>query len=79
MGENVKSSINGARIHHQLVPMAAQYEKGFPESVLAGLRARGHAVEDMGPAGSTVSAIARVGGRLMANSDKRKAGGVDGF
>ena len=79
MGEDVRQSISDARVHHQLLPMTAWYETGFPESVVAGLRSRGHVTENVSSAGSVVSAIAKVGGRLLANSDKRKAGGVDGF
>ena len=47
---------------------------------MEGLVSRGHKVNKLSTAGSVVSAITREkDGRIYANSDYRKAGGVDGF
>ena len=49
------------------------------QAVIDGLSNRGHVVNELDVAGSVVSAISRENGRVYANSDVRKAGGVDGF
>jgi len=78
---NIKGAIDAKRIHHQLVPMQVDWEKEFPQGVLEGLKARGHKLN--GPldiAGSIVTGITRqLDGRIYANTDYRKAGGIDGF
>jgi len=80
LGEDIKSSIDAKRIHHQLEPMRVDYESGFSQEILNGLSSRGHMVNRLDSAGSTVSAITREkDGRVYANSDNRKAGGVAGF
>jgi len=77
--DDIKTSIDSYRLHHQLEPMRVDYEKGFQQAVIDGLSNRGHVVNELDVAGSVVSAISRENGRVYANSDVRKAGGVDGF
>ena len=50
------------------------------QKVLKGLQERGHKIEKMDRFGSVVNGIERGDdGRVYANADFRKAGGVDGF
>jgi len=80
LGEDIKSSIDAKRIHHQLEPMRVDYQSGFSQEILNGLNSRGHILNLLDSAGSIVSAITREkDGRVYANSDYRKAGGVAGF
>jgi gamma-glutamyltranspeptidase/glutathione hydrolase len=44
-GMDVMASVSAPRIHHQWQPDALVVEPGIPTDVLAGLRARGHQVE----------------------------------
>ena len=79
LGQDIKSAIDGPRVHHQLYPMTLVHEEGLDRGVAASLASRGHEM-------SSVSRMAVVGGvargedgRIYANADYRKAGGVDGF
>jgi len=59
--------------------MRVTYEEGFAPSPLAYLSSVGHDVQPETKV-SVVSAIVRTeDGKLQANSDKRRDGGVDGF
>ncbi|MEO6381407.1 MAG: gamma-glutamyltransferase [Nitrobacter sp.] len=41
---NVAAAVDAPRLHHQWLPDQVRAEHGFPEGVIAGLRARGHTV-----------------------------------
>jgi gamma-glutamyltranspeptidase / glutathione hydrolase len=41
---NVAAAVDAPRLHHQWLPDQVRAEQGFPEGVIAGLRARGHTV-----------------------------------
>ncbi|XP_049765276.1 scoloptoxin SSD14-like [Schistocerca cancellata] len=77
--KNIKEAIDHRRIHHQLFPMALQYEEGFEENVIKGLTAIGHDVQEFAVGGSTATGIAVSGGKIYANSDFRRNGVVAGF
>lgn len=80
LGDDIKESIDFRRIHHQLVPMEVVYELDYPQNILKDLESRGHRVATIDAFGSVVCAVARgEDGRIYANADFRKAGGVDGF
>ena len=80
MGWDIATSVDAPRLHHQLMPMYVQYQSEFRGEVIEELEKKGHVTKDKGSAGSVVGAIARLeDGRLMAKTDYRKAGGVDGF
>ncbi len=52
----------------------------FYQEILQGLTTRGHKVNELNGAGSVVSGITvENDGRVYANSDRRKAGGINGF
>ena len=78
MEKDIKSSIDAGRIHHQLLPMRVEVEESVSEAVRDFLASRGH---DVSPPKYTavVQGLARKDGRIYANSDYRKAGGIDGF
>ncbi|XP_058442717.1 scoloptoxin SSD14-like [Malaya genurostris] len=47
-GEELESAMAAQRLHHQLAPMYVDYEVGFDEMILEGLRQRGHVVKEKG-------------------------------
>jgi len=78
--KNIKDSIDTRRIHHQLMPMKVSFENLADESILEGLRLRGHQLVEQDGFGSVVVGVERrEDGRIYANTDFRKAGAVDGF
>ena len=80
LGWDIAESLDEPRLHHQLMPMRVDYQSEFSAEVMKGLKKRGHDTKDVGGTGSVAGAIARLDdGKLMAKSDYRKAGGVDGF
>ena len=76
--EDIKSSIDAPRIHHQLIPMKVEAEESVSEEVRDFLASRGHVVAPLKWT-AVVQGISRRDGRIYANSDKRKAGGIAGF
>lgn len=77
--KTIKEAIDHRRIHHQLFPMALQYEKGFKENIIRGLTKIGHSVQEFDVGGSTVTGIAVSNGKIYANADFRRNGVVAGF
>ncbi|XP_058811683.1 glutathione hydrolase 1 proenzyme-like [Topomyia yanbarensis] len=57
-GEALESTMAAPRLHHQLAPMYVDYEVGFDESILEGLRKRGHVVKEKGPDAGFAAATA---------------------
>ena len=49
------------------------------QNILTDLESKGHVVELVDAFGSVVNGIAVENGRVYANADFRKAGGVDGY
>jgi gamma-glutamyltranspeptidase/glutathione hydrolase len=41
---NIAAAVDAPRLHHQWLPDEVRAERGFPEDVITGLRARGHTV-----------------------------------
>lgn len=78
--QNLKEAIDTRRIHHQLAPMQVSYEPDTDKNVLDGLEGRGHLIKKIDKFGSVVVGVERGDdGRIYANADFRKAGGVDGY
>jgi gamma-glutamyltranspeptidase/glutathione hydrolase len=72
-------AIEAPRLHHQALPDRIQLERGgFPEPVVARLRAMGHEVSFRGPMGD-VEAIIRTSAGWMGVSDPRRGGGPSGY
>lgn len=85
LNEDIKSAIDGPRIHHQYLPNKIMYELNFPKELLHALVDRGHALEPILDRSSVIMAVAseQAGNSSMrhitANSDYRKGGSVDGL
>ncbi|KAF7389349.1 hypothetical protein HZH66_010486 [Vespula vulgaris] len=78
-GYNIKEAIDSYRIHHQLLPMIAQTEKGFCPDIIQYLRKVKHNVTTFTGIGSAVTAVANDANGITANSDYRRQGSVAGF
>uniref|UniRef100_A0A915CL63 Uncharacterized protein n=1 Tax=Ditylenchus dipsaci TaxID=166011 RepID=A0A915CL63_9BILA len=70
----IKEAIDAPRLHNQFTPYITNYEKGFPDTLVAGLQAKGQNMTQMKFPFSTLQAIVRneADGSLMANSDHRR-------
>lgn len=93
LGEDLKTAIDGPRVHHQYIPNTIMYENNFPNELLDALKSRGHQTEPIVDRSSVVMAVAvaepsvalgepgdkmRERHPITANSDHRKRGAVDG-
>lgn len=78
-GYNVKQAIDTLRIHHQLLPMIIQNEKGFSPDVLNHLVSIGHNVTTYSGIGSAITAVSKENGKVFASSDFRREGRTAGF
>ncbi|KZC06406.1 PREDICTED: gamma-glutamyltranspeptidase 1-like [Dufourea novaeangliae] len=78
-GYNIKQAIDAKRIHHQLLPMNVQNEKGFTPIVLNYLSNIGHNVTTFTGIGSAITAVSKEDGKLFASSDFRRQGKTAGF
>ncbi|XP_316824.6 glutathione hydrolase 1 proenzyme isoform X2 [Anopheles gambiae] len=78
-GYDIKEAIDAPRFHHQLIPMAVQYEYGNLDLIVKGLRAKGHHTMRYRERGSIICAIAQNASGIYANADFRKGGDVAGF
>ncbi|XP_035739251.1 glutathione hydrolase 1 proenzyme-like isoform X2 [Vespa mandarinia] len=78
-GYNIKETIDSYRIHHQLLPMTAQTEKGFCPDIIQYLREVKHNVSTFTGIGSAITAVANDENGITANSDYRRQGSVAGF
>lgn len=76
--EPLKNAVSSKRLHHQLLPMVIQYEKGFNTEILIGLRKKGHILtSDVGVTGfAALSAISRCNGYVEAAFDPRRCGSI---
>ena len=78
MEEDIKSSIEAGRIHHQLIPMRLEVEESVSKEIRDFLASRGHVVSTPKYTG-VVQGISRREGRIYVYCDHRKAGGFAGF
>ncbi len=77
-GDTPGEALARRRVHHQGIPRALFYEAGMDAAMVAALRARGHAVEEIDHS-AIVQVVRIVRGpdgsvRLLAASDPRKGG-----
>ena len=80
LNEDIKSSIESGRIHHQLIPMRVEAEESVLQEIKDFLASRGHVVAPPGaPENGRVQGISRQNGRIYVNSDWRTAGGIAGY
>ncbi|CAK9822860.1 Glutathione hydrolase 1 proenzyme [Anthophora retusa] len=78
-GRNIKESIDECRIHHQLLPMTVQCEKGFSPDVLKYLSSIGHNITMFSGIGSAITAVSKQDGHIYAASDFRREGKTAGL
>lgn len=70
---DVAAAVSAPRLHHQWMPDEVRVERGFPEPVLAQLKAMGHdIVEPMGQ--TSANSIAVIGDELVGAPDPRTRG-----
>jgi gamma-glutamyltranspeptidase/glutathione hydrolase len=70
---DVAAAVAAPRLHHQWLPDEVRIEHGFAEDVIAGLKARGHAVvEPMGQTSANSIAVTDHG--LLGAPDPRTRG-----
>jgi gamma-glutamyltranspeptidase/glutathione hydrolase len=76
--QSLAEAVERPRIHHQWRPNVVTFEKGLDESVVDGLRARGHELEEVNGAGRTQAIAATSDGKLIGTSDPRGYGKAAG-
>jgi gamma-glutamyltranspeptidase/glutathione hydrolase len=76
--ESLPEAIDGRRFHHQWRPNVVSYEKGLDEKIVAGLRDRGHNVEELESAGRAQAIGIDAAGELVGVADPRSAGKAAG-
>uniref|UniRef100_A0A224YZ70 Gamma-glutamyltranspeptidase / glutathione hydrolase / leukotriene-C4 hydrolase n=1 Tax=Rhipicephalus zambeziensis TaxID=60191 RepID=A0A224YZ70_9ACAR len=77
-GYNIKQAIDEPRLHHQLIPNVLMVEPSFPEEYITALSELGHNVTKRRGRFNVILGVERDGARILANSDFRKGGTVDG-
>jgi gamma-glutamyltranspeptidase/glutathione hydrolase len=77
-GMNPQEAVDAPRFNHQWLPDQIQYEKnGFPADVLEALRARGHALREIGRQGVAEAILVNAEeGLLEGGSDRRAPDGA---
>ncbi|KAJ7178528.1 gamma-glutamyltranspeptidase [Mycena crocata] len=79
-GLDASAAVEYWRVHNQLYPEFVDADVGYPETLLAGLRARGHTLAVTGPVAAVVQLVERrLDGHLFAASDSRKNGIAAGY
>lgn len=74
-GEDLEQAMQVKRLHHQLYPMAIQYETDFDEVVVEGLAAIGHNYTISSTDGfAALTAISKKGNEVEAVYDNRRGG-----
>lgn len=74
-GEDLERAMNERRLHHQLFPMAIQYETDFDEVIVEGLAAIGHNYTISSTSGfAALTAISKKDNNLSAVYDERRGG-----
>jgi len=75
-GYSLLDTIHTPRVHHQLMPEVAYMETGIRDDIVAGLKERGHIIEEVDNIGSKVQAIRRLSdGQIHAVADYWRHGG----
>jgi gamma-glutamyltranspeptidase/glutathione hydrolase len=72
--QSLPDAVERPRLHHQWRPNVVTYEKGLDQSVVDGLRTRGHELDEVTGAGRTQAIAATDDGKLIGASDPRGYG-----
>jgi len=76
--EPLAEAVAGKRFHHQWRPNCVSYEKGLDETIVEGLRDRGHNVEEIESGGRTQAISIGPDGKLIGVADPRTSGKAAG-
>lgn len=79
LNDTVTKSVNMLRVHNQLYPQWTEYEKGYDQTILEGLRKKGHIMVPANESAITNTVGRTWDGQIEAHADFRKLGGVSGF
>lgn len=79
MNQDIKETVDEARIHHQLSPMEVQYEYGILDQIVERLEKLGHKTKRYRERGSVICAISKNETGVYGNADFRKRGEVIGL
>lgn len=79
--ESIEEAVHAPRIHHQLAPMELQYEDGFSDQIVNGLKEIGHKmVKSPSDSGfAALTAIGRSDKNLVPVFDHRRRGSLEVF
>uniref|UniRef100_A0A2C9K5N7 Gamma-glutamyltransferase n=1 Tax=Biomphalaria glabrata TaxID=6526 RepID=A0A2C9K5N7_BIOGL len=77
-GMPLPASIDRPRLHHQLMPPELVVEKDYPETILNGLRAKGHVTKNM-VGYSVIQAVDVLENGIIGTADFRKGGEPSGY
>lgn len=73
-GQTLPDAVGGPRLHHQWRPNVVMHEEDFDQKLVAGLRQRGHNMENIGSGGRMQAIATDAEGRLIGVADPRGAG-----
>ena len=79
MNADLKTSIDAARLHHQLYPEYLEFEYGFPKDTATRLLRIGHQTRCFEFGGSVIQGILTNDSHIYAYADPRKGGTTDGY
>lgn len=79
LGQTIKEAVDASRIHHQLFPMAIDYEYGIVDQLIKNFEKLGHKTSRYKDRGSIICALATKNNKIFANADYRKGGEVYGI
>ncbi|XP_063973968.1 scoloptoxin SSD14-like [Diachasmimorpha longicaudata] len=79
-GYNIKEAVDAKRLHHQVLPMRIDVERGFSQPLLKHLMELGHNTSYFSGIGSAICAVSKLNHEgITANSDYRRQGDVAGY
>lgn len=80
--ETLLDAVTQRRLHHQLMPMRLDHERGFDEQILAGLVVKGHELWEA-PSDSGFTSLTAISvdanGVISAAVDPRRGGSTEVF
>jgi gamma-glutamyltranspeptidase / glutathione hydrolase len=76
---NIAAAVAAPRVHHQWLPDEVRIEKGFPDDVLAELRAKGHKIVEPLGYSSANSILVTSNGPLGAPDPRTRGAEAAGY
>lgn len=78
-GDDLKTAIDGPRVHDQLWPNTTIFERHFPEAIRDQLARKCHILQQQDFDATVTGIYVRRDRTITANADFRKQGSVDGY